>query len=537
MKKKNTAGSTKKGADVTGHRGESWLYTEKVKDHFFHPRNIFYTDKEAAEYEKKADGVGQVGSPACLLPDQKVITNEGLLSISQVRKESYVLGYEGTFNKVTEKMHSNFSGEIIHIKSRIGVLSLTPDHLVFSIRRPPGHKYNYTKNKLNLAPQWNPVSSLRKNDFVIYPKITVTKDIKYLNLNLVKKKWDFNSKDIPTRIKLEPELLRLFGYFIAEGSTRKDYSKWSEVIFTFSSEEGDLVEDTVKLLKKYFNLDSTIQPNIKNHRCDVKCYSIHLSSLLKELFGEGAGQKHFSDFFLYLPIEKQEELLCGMWKGDGYINLKRKFPRAGYATISPLLAQQIKMLLMRQNIVSSIYPEKEKITKGVNHKPSYRLHIGDISSLNKLVRIVEKRNINFPVRQINSWFDYDFLYTPVTKINSRRYLGKVINLEVNDSHTYTTDSLCVHNCGDVMKLYIKVDRKTQKIKECRWKTFGCASAIASTSIMSEMAIGKTLEQAKKITPQDIVKALGGLPARKIHCSVLGDQALRAAIEDYEKKRK
>jgi len=113
----------------------------------------------------------------------------------------------------------------------------------------------------------------------------------------------------------------------------------------------------------------------------------------------------------------------------------------------------------------------------------------------------------------------------------------VINLEVNDSHTYTTDSLCVHNCGDVMKLYIKVDRKTQKIKECRWKTFGCASAIASTSIMSEMAIGKTLEQAKKITPQDIVKALGGLPARKIHCSVLGDQALRAAIEDYEKKRK
>jgi NifU-like protein involved in Fe-S cluster formation len=91
-------------------------------------------------------------------------------------------------------------------------------------------------------------------------------------------------------------------------------------------------------------------------------------------------------------------------------------------------------------------------------------------------------------------------------------------------------------CGDVMKLYIKVDKKTNKIKECRWKTFGCASAIASTSIMSEMAIGKTLEEAKKITPQDIVKALGGLPTRKIHCSVLGDQALRAAIEDYEKKK-
>jgi NifU-like protein len=88
-------------------------------------------------------------------------------------------------------------------------------------------------------------------------------------------------------------------------------------------------------------------------------------------------------------------------------------------------------------------------------------------------------------------------------------------------------------CGDVMKMYIKV--KDNKITACKWKTFGCASAIASTSILSEMVIGMTLEDAKKITPQDIVKELGGLPARKIHCSVLGDQALRKAIDDYESK--
>jgi len=88
-----------------------------------------------------------------------------------------------------------------------------------------------------------------------------------------------------------------------------------------------------------------------------------------------------------------------------------------------------------------------------------------------------------------------------------------------------------------MKMYIKINKKNNTIKECRWKTFGCASALASTSVLSQMVIGKTLEQAKKITPQDIVKELGGLPARKIHCSVLGDQALRAAISDYEKKKK
>ena len=86
-------------------------------------------------------------------------------------------------------------------------------------------------------------------------------------------------------------------------------------------------------------------------------------------------------------------------------------------------------------------------------------------------------------------------------------------------------------CGDVMKVWIIV--KDGRIADCRWQTFGCASAIASTSIMSEMVKGMKLEDAMKIRPQDIVKRLGGLPEQKIHCSVLGDQALRAAIKNYQ----
>lgn len=95
-------------------------------------------------------------------------------------------------------------------------------------------------------------------------------------------------------------------------------------------------------------------------------------------------------------------------------------------------------------------------------------------------------------------------------------------------------------CGDMMKVWIKVDKKTGKIKDFKWQTFGCASAIAATSILSVMVKekgGLTLDQARKITPQDIVKRLEGLPDRKIHCSVLGDQALRAAIDDYFRRTK
>ena len=88
-------------------------------------------------------------------------------------------------------------------------------------------------------------------------------------------------------------------------------------------------------------------------------------------------------------------------------------------------------------------------------------------------------------------------------------------------------------CGDQMLVAIKV--KDGKIEDCKWKTYGCASAIASTSILSEYVKGKTLEDAYNVKPKDIVEHLGGLPEHKIHCSVLGDKALRAAIDDYYKR--
>lgn len=92
-------------------------------------------------------------------------------------------------------------------------------------------------------------------------------------------------------------------------------------------------------------------------------------------------------------------------------------------------------------------------------------------------------------------------------------------------------------CGDMMKVWIKVD-EAERITDLKWKTFGCASAIGSTSMMSEMVTeegGMKVDDALKLKPEDIMDRLGGLPSIKIHCSVLGDKALRAAIHDYFKK--
>jgi len=88
-------------------------------------------------------------------------------------------------------------------------------------------------------------------------------------------------------------------------------------------------------------------------------------------------------------------------------------------------------------------------------------------------------------------------------------------------------------CGDIMKVSLKV--KDGRILDARFKTFGCGSAIASSSMATELIKGRTIQEALQVTNQQVVDALGGLPPVKIHCSVLAEEAIRAALEDYVKR--
>lgn len=88
-------------------------------------------------------------------------------------------------------------------------------------------------------------------------------------------------------------------------------------------------------------------------------------------------------------------------------------------------------------------------------------------------------------------------------------------------------------CGDMMKITIKV--RDDRIEDVRFKTFGCGAAIATTSMVTELVKGKTLGEALQVTNQDVVEALDGLPPIKVHCSLLAEEAIKAAIEDYRDK--
>ena len=125
----------------------------------------------------------------------------------------------------------------------------------------------------------------------------------------------------------------------------------------------------------------------------------------------------------------------------------------------------------------------------------------------------------------------DWMYSDVVKdhfMNPRNVL--------EDEDSFNPDGRGIVGnikCGDQMLIVIKVEDGI--ITDCKWQTYGCASAIASTSILSEAVIGMELDSAYHIKPKEIADRLGGLPEHKIHCSVLGDKALRAAVEDYYRK--
>ncbi|MEM4282311.1 MAG: iron-sulfur cluster assembly scaffold protein [Candidatus Woesearchaeota archaeon] len=136
-------------------------------------------------------------------------------------------------------------------------------------------------------------------------------------------------------------------------------------------------------------------------------------------------------------------------------------------------------------------------------------------------------------KQLNSWF-----YTPVVKdhfFNPRKICKTDDEAEEFKKVANGFGMVGSPACGDMMEFWLKIDPATERIIDCRWRTFGCASAIASTSMLAVMITengGMKIDDALKIKPTDIVKRLIDLPKRKFHCSVLGDKALRAAINDY-----
>lgn len=503
-------------------------YSKKVMENFLNPKNMGEI--------KNADGIGKVGNPKCLLGNTLLHTDSKFKEIKEIKNNDVIIDHTGKYAIVSHSFNRKVSEPIIVLKNRLGEIKLTKEHLIYAIKAPKRDKHLLIKNKKAFVPAWYHAEQLEKGDIILYSIFSEINDKKYIAINYSKKKFDHNSKSIPSKIELGPDFLRLAGYFLSEGCYSNITTK-SYVAFSFNLNETNLVDDVVKISEKIFGITPKIQKYEVNNSQVVYINNVFVVRLFKLLFETGAKNKDIPDVFMRLPPEKQKHLIYGMWIGDGFLN--KKIPRGGYSTISKELIHKLKILLLRQGIVPSIYTEPEKIDKkGQKHQECYRIHVGGKDSVNKLAKILNVDLKNNKPEAINSWIDNGYLYTPISSKKIENYSGTVYNLEINTTHTYNTDAFTVHNCGDVMYIYIKVSKdKNGKeiIKDIKFKTLGCAAAIATSSMITELAKGKALDVAFNITRADVASSLDGLPPIKMHCSNLAADALKAAINDYYSK--
>jgi NifU-like protein involved in Fe-S cluster formation len=489
-------------------------YSEKVMAHFSNPRNV----GEIPD----ASGIGTVGNPICVSPETLIFTNSNIKKVSDIEFGTRVLGHDGEYHNVLVVHSRDYNGKVFKVSvNNLGSACLTPEHHVLALKA--GTRDKFKKSRI-LAPDWYCAQELEPGDLILYPIPRETKDIKSATFDVERPELDYRSKAIPPRIKIDNSFCRLIGYYLAEGYARISPSQGT-LGFVFGAHESDYISDTIELMKEVFGIEPA--PLIKlPGATSIVFYSARLARYFAKNFGKGAEKKKLPHWMMLLPALKQEGILCGMFRGDGYIDNKRQ--RVKYVTISQQLAYQLRILLLRQKIISNFSVGKPY---GI-HKKSYLLYVQEDESLKHISRIMGKKADILPKTKLRhkSWFDDKFFYTTVRNKKSVNYKGRVFNLEVEDSHSYISDALTLHNCGDVMKMYLKIENDI--IVDVKFKTFGCGAAVATSSMVTEMVKGKSIEDALKITNKAVAEALGGLPAVKMHCSVLAEEALRFALKDY-----
>lgn len=478
-------------------------YSEKVMEHFRNPRNMGDMPNP--------DGIGHVGNPVCgdimelyirvrdnVIEDAKfktfgclpadeevVLSSGGWQGISEVKKGYSVVNSCGEPTYVIETFVRDYRGSIINIipfASPFNSFSVTPEHPVFRIM----------KSRLDRIRRRNH----RSGWLYIGEKELCRGQPEYIKAEDIKKRdyliFTIN-KTIKDDSKFTKRLLRLIGYYLGVG-----YITAQGIAVTFLFKKNKKIEsDELKsLIFSFINIPAS--ERIKGNTREIYVCSERLADFLKRCAGSFAEDRSLSSKIMALPFTKQKELIDTYLVGEGNLCRKRADGSLTYriSTASSSLAIQFQEILARGGVFASV------------RKVSCSAHTID----DRMNRPSDTYFISFRLKQRNDFVRRakGYFLVPVKKIKRIPFEGKVYNFQVaKEPNSYLVRGFAVHNCG---------------------------AAIATSSMVTELVKGKTIEEALKISNRAVAEALGGLPKIKMHCSVLAEEALKSAIEDYLKKK-
>lgn len=491
--------------------GAEWFYTETVRQHFMKPKYFLKDPKEI----KKFDGYGKVGNIKCgdmmemwikvkgdrikdvrwrtfgsLHPEENVLMSDYTFkSAKDIKTGDVIIDGNGKNNIVESVIIKKYSGKMLTITlstSKFYKITVTPNHPIPAVKRKEIALINRVKGthwsevsmeKATLAsPSLYPASELKTGDFLLFETPNETLDDQ----------------------ELDEDLCTLLGYYVSDGSTPSK----NRVIYYFGLEEKEFAEEIIEICKKNRWKAITYKRNTENVLC-VQINEPKIVALLRT-HGGPPSEKKFSEIVMKLPPKKQMKIIDSYINGDGWILQQKENwePQFFISTSKETLANQIQIMLLRNKIFAPLHyrAPRQFISRGKKYQNS-----GEIN-------LIFRKNTAYSRIKYNKKRNSFLL--PISKVIDSEYSGEIVDLGlISKPNTYRINGITIHNC---------------------------ASAIASTSMLAEMLVekgGMELQKALKIKPQDIVNRLGGLPAIKFHCSVLGDQALRAAIYDYKIKNK
>ncbi len=480
-------------------------YSEKVMEHFMNPRNV-------GEIQD-ADGIGTVGNPVCgdlmtfyikiaedgktikdvkyktfgcLIPQEKIVADKFVLSeISSISKKDVVLDSEFKKNYVVEKYVRDYEGIVLKITPFVSPYNsfvLTPNHPVLCIKRKKvkGSRKN-SKSVYIRIDEENLIST--EPEFISAAELEIGDYLIYPKIN----------KEIDNS-QFSYNMMKLLGYYLSEGYI---VAKNSVVAFAFNKNENDLIDDLKNVI--YSVANKYPKYRTRGEVTEVYVCSRKLAKLLEETCGKLAKYKNITDEILLLPVDKLKLFINTYHLGDGDMYKRREKGSETYRiiTTSENLAFQIQQILAKCGIFSSI----REIYKTNCFIQGRKLK----NSKQYLITFKKDKKHKF-VHE-----NKDYFLVPIKKIEKIKYRGDVYNIQLAfEPNTYLVKGFAVHNCG---------------------------AAIAVSSMVSEMAKGKTIDEVLKFTREMVAEELGGLPPQKMHCSNLGVDALHKAIEDYLSKKK